>query len=278
MFLERIPIKDAAPELELAIDASMEAGRSILEVYGRKFRVKLKDDHSPLTEADLKSNEIITRHLSNTPYMILSEEGRDNEDRLGEKTVWIVDPLDGTADFVDRTGEFTVMIALVRDGKPVLGVINWPAEGTVFAAQYRRGAFRYSDGCWQKIAVTGVSELSKCRMVGSRHHLSEREDRFVKRLGVEKFTSIGSSLKAAKIASGEAEAYFTTTDKIKEWDTAASYCIVNEAGGRMTDMQGRDISYNNRTVNHQNGILVTNGRIHDKILREFEDFKAALFF
>jgi 3'(2'), 5'-bisphosphate nucleotidase len=92
---------------------------------------------------------------------------------------------------------------------------------------------------------------------------------FIEKLGIKKFTSIGSSLKVGKISSGEAEAYITTTNKMKEWDSAASYCIINEAGGKMTDMLGNDLSYNNKIVNHKNGILATNGLIHDKILEEF---------
>lgn len=93
---------------------------------------------------------------------------------------------------------------------------------------------------------------------------------FIKKLGIKDFTSIGSSLKVGKISSGEAEAYITTTNKMKEWDSAASYCLISEAGGKMTDMSGNDITYNNKIVNHQNGILVTNGLIHDKIVEEFK--------
>ncbi len=162
------------------------------------------------------------------------------------------------------------MIALVKDQKPILGVIGWPTEKTIFVAQKDRGAFRYSKGEWMKVSVTKVSELSDCRAVGSRHHLSDKEKSFIEKLGIKNFTSIGSSLKVGKISSGEAEAYITTTNKMKEWDSAASYCIINEAGGRMTDMLGNELTYNNENVYHQNGILVTNGLIHNKILEEFK--------
>ena len=184
--------------------------------------------------------------------------------------IWIVDPLDGTSDFIDKTGEFTVMIALIQNKKPILGVIAWPTEKILFVAQKNCGAFRYSNDKWDKISVTKIDELPKCRTVGSRHHLSEKEKKFIKKIGIEDFTSIGSSLKVGKISSGQAEAYITTTNKMKEWDTAASYCIVSEAGGKMTDMLGNDLTYNNKNVHHQNGILVTNGLIHDKIVEEFK--------
>ena len=265
-----IPIRDRIPELDVAICAAVEAGNTILKIYGGSYETSTKSDDSPITEADVKSNETIKKILSKTNHVILSEEDRDDKSRLSEETIWIVDPLDGTSDFIDKTGEFTIMIALVKNKKPILGVIGWPTEKTIFAAQKGCGAFRYSNEKWKRIHVTSVSELSRCRAVGSRHHLSEAEKRFIKKLDIGDFTSVGSSLKVGKISSGEAEAYITTTNKMKEWDSAASYCIVSEAGGKMTDMYGNDISYNNKIVNHQNGILVTNGLIHEKIVNEFK--------
>ena len=268
--MKDIPILDRIPELDIAIKAAKEAGDAILEIYQRDFDTHTKKDDSPITEGDLKSNEIIKKILSETEHMILSEEEDDDLSRLSENMIWIVDPLDGTSDFIDKTGEFTIMIALIKNKKPILGVISWPTEKTFFVAQKGSGAFRYSNDEWHKISVTSISELSKCRTVGSRHHLSDREKFFIKKLGIEDFTSIGSSLKVGKISSGEAEAYITTTNKMKEWDSAASYCIISEAGGKMTDMLGNDITYNNKNVFHQNGILVTNGLIHNKIVEEFK--------
>ena len=268
--MKDIPILDRIPELDIAIKAAKVAGDAILEIYQRDFDMHTKKDNSPITEGDLKSNEIIKKILSETEHVILSEEEEDDLSRLSKNMVWIVDPLDGTSDFIDKTGEFTIMIALIKNKKPILGVIGWPTEKTFFVAQKGSGAFRYSNDEWHKISVTSISELSKCRTVGSRHHLSDREKSFIKKLGIEDFTSIGSSLKVGKISSGEAEAYITTTNKMKEWDSAASYCIISEAGGKMTDMLGNDITYNNKNVFHQNGILVTNGLIHNKIVEEFK--------
>ncbi|MFQ5439980.1 MAG: 3'(2'),5'-bisphosphate nucleotidase CysQ [Nitrosopumilaceae archaeon] len=268
--MQKLPIIEKLPELDVALQAVTEAGNAILEIYGKNYESSIKQDNSPITEADLKSNEIIKGILSRTDHVILSEEDKDDLNRISHEKIWIVDPLDGTSDFIDKTGEFTVMIALVKNKKPVLGVIGWPTEKTIFAAQEGKGAFRYSDNEWNKISVTNISELQNCRAVGSRHHLSDKEKFFIEKLGIKDFTSIGSSLKVGKISSGEAEAYITTTNKMKEWDSAASYCIISEAGGKMTDMLGNDITYNNKIVNHQNGILVTNGLIHDDILKEFK--------
>jgi len=268
--LNNIPIPDKIPELDIAIKAAQEASNVILEIYQKDYNTFTKTDNSPVTDADLESNKIINKILSNTKYSILSEEDIDDQSRLSKDMIWIVDPLDGTSDFIDKTGEFTVMIALIQNKKPILGVIAWPTEKILFVAQKNCGAFRYSDNKWDKISVTKINELPKCRTVGSRHHLSEKEKEFIKKIGIEDFTSIGSSLKVGKISSGQAEAYITTTNKMKEWDTAASYCIVSEAGGKMTDMLGNDLTYNNKNVHHENGILVTNGLIHDKIVEEFK--------
>ena len=268
--MKEIPIVDKIPELDVALQAVTEAGNAILEIYDEKYETSIKQDDSPITEADLKSNEIIKKILSKTDHHILSEEDKDDQSRLTKDLLWIVDPLDGTSDFIDKTGEFTVMIALVKDKKPILGVIGWPTEKTIFAAQKGCGAFRYSGEEWKKISVTTTSDFTKSRAIGSRHHLSDKEKMFIQKLGFKNFTSIGSSLKVGKISSGEAEAYITTTNKMKEWDSAASYCIISEAGGKMTNILGDDITYNNKDVYHQNGILVTNGLIHNKILEEFK--------
>jgi len=268
--LKDIPISDKIPELDLAINAAIEAGNAILEIYQSDYETSTKNDDSPITDADLKSNEVIKKILSQAEHDILSEEDKDDLGRLSQEMVWIIDPLDGTSDFIDKTGEFTVMIALIKNKKPILGVIGWPTEKTLFVAQKGSGAFRFSNDQWNKISVTKVSDIPKCRTVGSRHHLSDKEKSFIKKLGIEDFTSIGSSLKVGKISSGEAEAYITTTNKMKEWDSAASYCIISEAGGKMTDMSGNDLTYNNEDVYHQNGILVTNGLIHNKIVEEFK--------
>jgi 3'(2'), 5'-bisphosphate nucleotidase len=246
--LQDIPISDRIPELDIAIKAAIKAGNAILEIYQKDYKTSTKNDNSPITDADLKSNEVIKEILSQTKHWILSEEDKDDLQRITEETIWIIDPLDGTSDFIDKTGEFTVMISLIKNKKPILGVIGWPTENTLFVAQ----------------------KGPKCRTVGSRHHLSDKEKSFIKKLGIEDFTSIGSSLKVGKISSGEAEAYITTTNKMKEWDSAASYCIISEAGGKMTDMLGNDLTYNNKDVYHQNGILVTNGLVHNKIIEEFK--------
>lgn len=266
----KIPIHEKMPELDLAIDAAIKSGEAIMEIYKTDFQSDVKHDNSPITEADLTSNDIIKKILKKSGHYILSEEDADDESRLHEKAVWIVDPLDGTSDFIDKTGEFTIMIALVWDGIPILGVINWPAGNELFVAQKGKGAFKFSNDVWKKISVSATSDVRTSKAVGSRHHLSDKEKNLIKRLCIPKFSSIGSSLKVCRICSGEVDEYFTFTDKMKEWDSAASNCLVTEAGGKMTDMLGNKITYNNTDVIHHNGILVSNGVLHDKILQSLD--------
>lgn len=266
------PIKDSLPEIKLAIKAAIEAGKEVMEVYNQEFSTTVKNDNEPLTEADIKSNNIIQKIISSFGYPILSEESVDDKKRLDFKKIWIVDPLDGTTDFIKKTGEFTIMISLLEGSKPILGIIYWPAEDKLFLAQKEKGAYKLDKDTWSKLNVSDISELSQSRVVGSRYHISDIEQKFLTRLNISNFTSKGSSLKVADISSGLAELYFTTTNKIKQWDTCASYCLINEAGGKMTDMFGNDLEYNTEKLNHENGLLVSNGLIHEKIILHYNNF------
>jgi len=267
-----IPIEDPLPEIKLAIQAAIEAGKEVMSVYNQEFSSTVKNDNEPLTEADIKSNNIIQKIISSFDYPILSEESVDDKKRLDFQKIWIIDPLDGTTDFIKKTGEFTIMISLVEDHIPILGVIYWPIESTLYLAQKGKGAFKSENGIWSKLSVSNVSKLENCRAVGSRNHISDIEQNLIKRLNISKFTSKGSSLKVADISSGKSELYFTTTNKIKQWDTCASYCLITEAGGKMTDMFGNDIKYNTDKLNHENGILVSNGLIHNNIVKIYGEF------
>ena len=260
------PISQSSHESQLAIEAAINAGKAVMEVYNQKFSSKLKNNGEPLTEADIESNHIIQKIISDSGYPILSEESGDNKKRLDSKKIWIIDPLDGTSDFIKKTGEFTIMISLVEDHIPILGVIYWPTKSTLFLAEKDRGAFKSENNNWSKLSVSNISELENCRAVGSRFHITEIEKNLIKRLNISQFTSKGSSLKVVDVSSGTAELYFTTTNKIKQWDTCASYCLVTEAGGKMTDMFGNDLEYNTEKLNHENGLLVSNGLIHNQII------------
>src|SRR3990172_1611572 len=238
------PFTKHMTETPVAIEAAIKAGKEVMDVYNQKFSSTLKIDNEPLTEADIKSNNIIQKIISQFGYPILSEESIDDKKRLASDKIWIVDPLDGTTDFVKQTGEFTIMISLVEGNRPILGVIYWPIKDTLYLAQKDQGAFQSSSGNWSKLSVSNVSEL----------------------------TSKGSSLKVVDVSSGNADLYFTMTNKIKQWDTCASYCLITEAGGKMTDMFGNDLEYNAEKLNHENGLLVSNGLIHNGVISIYRKF------
>ena len=210
----KLPFSKKALETRLAIEAVMEAGKTVIEIYNGDFSSILKDDNSPLTEADIKSNKIIQQIISDSQHPILSEESPDNKERLKHKKIWIVDPLDGTSDFVSRTGEFTIMIALIENNKPILGVIYCPVNKTLFVAQKNEGAYKIVGDKCLKLRINSVSELEKCSAVVSRHHLSDKDRQFLIKSRIDKFTQRGSSLKVMDICSGNAELYFATTNNM----------------------------------------------------------------
>lgn len=264
-----------------AVAAAAAAGRAVMDVYATNFESRAKEDGSPLTGADLASHRVIAEMLAGTAHPVLSEEGGGGWPAgarggggAGRRPVWIVDPLDGTADFVGRTGEFTVMISLVGcDGRPAIGVINCPASaegrGAMYAAQSGAGAFRQTaGGAWERIGVGREADASRAMAVVSRNHLTCREQRLLDALGVGRREAVGSSLKACRIAEGAADVYLTYTDRMHVWDTAASECILAEAGGAMTDMDGGALRYDGPGTRHPGGILATNGLLHDAVLRQ----------
>ncbi len=271
--IDNLPFAKPFPETKLAIDAVLKASDAVLNIYNQDFSVSQKEDKQPITKTDIQSNQIIQKCISTSRVPILSEESpNQKEKRLDSKKLWIIDPLDGTTDFVNKTGEFTIMIALVEKNQPIMGVISHPTENKLYVSQKGQGAYRYYNEEWIKLEVSKTSIISQCRAVGSRFHQSEQEKNFLKTLGISKFTSRGSSLKVLDISSAKAELYFTTTNKIKHWDTCASNSIISEAGGKMTDMLGQILNYNTETFNHQNGILVTNEIIHNQIIQKYAEF------
>jgi len=232
--------------LQIAIEASLEAGKIIMQVYNSPFNVELKEDKSPLTEADKLANEIINLHLKKTEFPIISEENKQTEYTIRKnwRTCWIIDPVDGTKEFIKRNGEFTVNIALTTQGKPVLGVIYVPATKTVYFADVENNQASKANLDSHDESVDRVLELAKplfpkqvnsniVKVVASRSHKNQETLGFVetlKRKGNEvKIVSKGSSLKFCLLAEGLADVYprFAPT---MEWDTAAGQAICNAVG------------------------------------------------
>ena len=224
------------------------AAAAILDVYESDFAVEHKDDRSPLTAADLASHHIIVEALGAlTPDVpVLSEEsaGIAWSTRQRWSRYWIVDPLDGTREFVKRNGEFTVNIALIEDHKPVLGIVQQPVGGEL-AAAWRGGGTWIGKPGEKARHVTTRRRASPLVVAGSRSHASERETEMLARLGHHAKLPMGSSLKFLRIAAAEADLY-VRLGPTSEWDTAAGQCVLEEAGGAVLDLTGEPLRYNTR--------------------------------
>ncbi len=218
------------PLLTLAIHAAEEASKEILTVYhSGDFQAEPKGDNSPLTLADKKAHESIVKNLQSSKLPLLSEEGRSipYEERKDWDYFWMVDPLDGTKEFLKRNGEFTVNIALIHKGVPILGVVAVPVTGDVFYADEISGGFVKREGKTTPLAKRKLSDLTQSglRIVASRSHMSEETQDFINKLNEPTLVSQGSSLKFMLLAEGKADVYprFAPT---MEWDTAAAHAVV----------------------------------------------------
>ncbi|MCU4176528.1 3'(2'),5'-bisphosphate nucleotidase CysQ [Carboxylicivirga sp. N1Y90] len=246
----------------LALKAAIAGGQATMMVYNRgEVKVMLKNDQSPLTEADIESNLVIERLLQTSNLPVLSEEGKllSYEERKGWHTLWIVDPIDGTKEFVKRSGEFTVNIALVEDGKPILGVIVAPALNTVYWGD-ESGAYKsmLHKNWLKKTAMDVVTDLSPIKLpckttdqftvVRSVSHYSDETKEYMQMLDEEipnsASLSIGSSLKMCVLAEGGAHLY-PRLGPTMEWDTAAGQAILEASGGQLFDWTTKEsLRYN----------------------------------
>jgi 3'(2'), 5'-bisphosphate nucleotidase len=225
------------------------AGDRILEVYATDFSVQSKNDESPLTLADLAAHRTIVPGLRELApdIPIISEEGGlpPFAERGKWHRYWLIDPLDGTKEFVNRNGEFTVNIALVVNGRPVLGVVHVPVQHTTYTGCEGHGADkRIGDGRPQKIHVAAKASLPP-RVVGSRSHRGASLDAFLERLGTFDMVPMGSSLKFCVVAEGGADVY-PRLGPTSEWDTAAAQAVVEQAGGRVVTVDGTALAYNRK--------------------------------
>jgi 3'(2'), 5'-bisphosphate nucleotidase len=269
----QLPFK-ASPEMIVALRAAEAAGEAIKQAGESRFSPTKKIDNEPVTQADVASNSVIRKILGEVNYSILSEETEDTEERLNQEFIWIVDPLDGTSNFIEGSDEFTVLIALVKAGQPQIGVILQPATNHWYIAEVGKGAWFSPNGReWERLRVTSTQTIDAARFMMSRHHLSESEKQFLDFLNKNDYIQSGSTgLKVARLCTGEADAYFTFTDKIKQWDVAAGHCILAEAGGHITDVQGKPIVYNTVNLAIEYGILASNGVLQKPILAAHHSF------
>lgn len=266
-------------ELDLALSLAKQASEAILEYYAKDIVAEEKlgiDDHyEPVTDADREASRIVVNGIASVfpDDAVLSEEETDETTaRLKKSRCWMIDPIDGTAGFVAKDGDFAVQIGLAIGGEPVLGVVAIPFYNEVQWAVKGSGAFRSVKGSSPAVMMTSPeAERSRMAMVASRHHYGKRLDRIVDHFGIATIVRRGSvGLKTGLIASAKCDIYINPGRRTKFWDTCAPQIILTEAGGRLTDLFGERIRYDRKDVQNHNGILATNGRSHELIVRELQ--------
>ncbi|AKD05056.1 3'(2'),5'-bisphosphate nucleotidase CysQ [Pontibacter korlensis] len=257
---------DISHLLQIAKTAAMEAGEAIMQVYtSGEIEVDLKADNSPLTKADRAAHEIISRHLAGTALPILSEEGKhqDYEQRKNWTWYWLVDPLDGTKEFVKRNGEFTVNIALMHESKPVGGVIYAPVLDSLYLGSVQTGVYREEQGLKVQLkplqaryTLQTLMQQRQVAVIASRTHLSPQTEEFIQRFPNTQMFNMGSSLKFMLLAEGKADVYprFAPT---MEWDTGAAHAILN-ALNRGIYQQGlqTELKYNKEDLLNPNFVAL----------------------
>jgi 3'(2'), 5'-bisphosphate nucleotidase len=248
--------------LEKAVQAAIEAGKAIMEVYATEFDIETKEDNSPLTIADTRANEIITRMLAPSNLPVVSEEGKSIPYHKREtwQRFWLIDPLDGTKEFINRNNEFTVNIALIDHGKPVMGIVYAPVMDLLYIGD-QNGAWKKEQASTDPLLLANsdalkaaslrlplTNHLSGYTIVASRSHLNEQTTAFINQVKKEhneiRIISRGSSLKLCMIAEGMADVYprFGITS---EWDIAAGHALILAAGGRVVStVDTTELSYN----------------------------------
>ncbi len=237
-------------DIDLIVEIAQCSGGKILDIYQQNhFKKSLKSDNSPVTVADLTAHDIIVKKLGElTPTVpILSEESALTpwEERKNWQEYWLIDPLDGTKEFINKNGEFTVNIALICKNKPVLGVVHAPVLNETWVGVEGKSAYKIKDNKKSIIKTRPHKDGETWHVVGSRSHAYKTLQEYLESIGEYNLTSMGSSLKFCMVAEGRAHIY-PRLGPTSEWDTAAAHAVVNAAGGGVLDIDGKPLLYNIR--------------------------------
>jgi len=272
-------------EIQVATELARKAGGVLLEHYYSPFLVEQKvnalDELEEVTAADREANELIVTRLQKEfpDDGILAEESADSDHRLEKDRVWLIDPMDGTKNFIARDGDFAVQIGLAIGGESVVGVVYQPVRGVLYRAARKGGAWMEAgDKPAQRMSVSKQTRPGEMILASSRSHRSPRMDHVVSAFGFKNEMQRGSvGVKIGLIVEQQADLYFHLSPSTKQWDTCGPEAILAEAGGRLTDLFGQPLRYNGRRIDNRNGIVATNGAAHDLVienlaplLREFD--------
>jgi 3'(2'), 5'-bisphosphate nucleotidase len=259
---------DLQHELNLAVRLAREAGDVIMGFYQTGLAVDHKAGDEPVTAADRAADDVIRAGLLEAfpDDGLLTEESDDDLSRLEKERVWIVDPLDGTTEFIKETGDFVVQIALAVKGQPVLGVVFQPTQSKLFHAVQGQGAYRVYNGQTTRLQVSSVAKPAQMSLVVSRSHYSDFLQAARRALSIDTLSQVGSvGLKAGLLAGGAHDLYLATT-VAKEWDICAPHAVLQEAGGELTNLCGESLVYNKTDPFACTGLIGSNGLVHDHVV------------
>ncbi len=260
-------------EKEVAKQIALKAGQIILEYYSKNVSVTMKSGDEPVTEADHAANNFIIENLQKAfpEDLIISEERADNPKRLTAKRFWLVDPLDGTKEFLAHNGEFSVMIGLVEVGKPVVGAVFQPTENRLWWGD-RTKSFMLDNGVESTLQVSDRVDFQAMRAVVSRSHRSALLDQVFAKFNITNEIISGSGgIKIGLISQAKAELMASASAGYKIWDICAPEAILTGAGGVVTDFTGQPIDYQNKEQRTFNGILASNGKRHNDLVLGMKD-------
>ena len=269
---------DYQREIEVATELARAAGAVLLTHYNSPFLVEQKvnalDELEEVTAADREANELIVARLQEEfpDDGILAEESTDSEHRLEKDRVWLIDPMDGTKNFIARDGDFAVQIGLAVGGESILGVVYQPTRKVLYRAARGGGAWmEEEDKPAARLSVSAQTKPGEMVLASSRSHRSPRMERVVSEFGFKNETRRGSvGVKIGLIAERMADLYLHLSPSTKQWDTCGPEAILAEAGGRLTDLFGQPLRYNGVRIDNQNGIVATNGAAHEMVIENLQ--------
>ena len=261
-------------EIRIAVELARAAGAVLLEHYHSPFlvdqQINALEEMEEVTAADREANELIVSRLRRElpDDGILAEESSDTEHRLDKDRVWLIDPMDGTKNFIARDGDFAVQIGVAVNGESVAGVVYQPVRDVLYRAARGNGSWiETADKPAQRMSVSNRTEPSEMVLASSRSHRGPRMDRVVSAFGFKEETRRGSvGVKMGLIAEQRADLYFHLSPSTKQWDTCGPEIILVEAGGKVTDLFGQPLRYNGVRVDNRNGIVATNTAAHEMVI------------
>jgi len=267
---------DFQNELQIAEAIAREAGELVMGYYRGNYQVELKGGTEPVTEADRVANDhIVSRLREEFPEdgVLAEESANEAADAAGSRRIWMVDPVDGTKEFIKHTDEFAVMIGLTVDGRPKLGVVNQPAKRTLYRGVVGEGAESDIDGTVAAMTVSTRNAPADLRLICSRSHLPDVVQRMMDDLGITEMLRSGSvGLKIGRIATESCDLYMHPSIGTKLWDACAPEAILVAAGGELTDFDGRPVIYDPTDLHNERGLLASNGTIHAELAERLRGY------